>query len=244
MIFDARCSIFVGRIPNNEHRATNIEQRKPNIEKMNNPLKIFIVDDHQIVIDGLDVLIGFESDFEIVGTTSDSSLVIEILQNLEVDVLLTDTNMPNLSGIELCKKVRAIYPSIRVLALSMNTEGETIREMVMAGALGYVLKTTSKQDLITALKTVGEGKKYFAQEALENLLEASTKPQIAEEDELTPREIEIIKLINDDLSNKVIADQLFISERTVETHRRNIYRKTNTQTVVGLLKVARERKIV
>jgi DNA-binding NarL/FixJ family response regulator len=196
------------------------------------------------VIDGLDVLIGFEADFEIVGTSNDPSKVVDILQNLDVDVLLTDTNMPQLSGIELCKLVRQNYPNIKILALSMNTEGETIREMVAAGASGYVLKTTSKQDLITALKTVGEGKKYFAQEALDNLLEASTKPQISEDDELTPRELEIIKLINDDLSNKMIADKLFISERTVETHRRNIYRKTNTQTVVGLLKIARERKIV
>jgi two-component system, NarL family, nitrate/nitrite response regulator NarL len=203
-----------------------------------------MVDDHQIVIDGLDVLIGFEADFEIVGTSNDPSKVIEILQNLDVDVLLTDTNMPQLTGIELCKLVRQNYPSIKILALSMNTEGETIREMVAAGASGYVLKTTSKQDLITALKTVGEGKKYFAQEALQNLLDASAKPQISEEEELTPRELEIIKLIYEDLSNKMIADRLFISERTVETHRRNIYRKTNTQTVVGLLKIARERKIV
>jgi two-component system, NarL family, nitrate/nitrite response regulator NarL len=203
-----------------------------------------MVDDHQIVIDGLDVLIGFEADFEIVGTSNDPSKVIEILQNLDVDVLLTDTNMPQLTGIELCKLVRQNYPSIKILALSMNTEGETIREMVAAGASGYVLKTTSKQDLITALKTVGEGKKYFAQEALQNLLDATTKSQNAEEEELTPRELEIIKLINEDLSNKMIADKLFISERTVETHRRNIYRKTNTQTVVGLLKMARERKIV
>jgi two-component system, NarL family, nitrate/nitrite response regulator NarL len=203
-----------------------------------------MVDDHQIVIDGLDVLIGFEADFEIVGTSNDPSKVIEILQNLDVDVLLTDTNMPQLTGIELCKLVRQNYPSIKILALSMNTEGETIREMVAAGASGYVLKTTSKQDLITALKTVGEGKKYFAQEALQNLLDATTKSQNAEEEELTPRELEIIKLINEDLSNKMIADKLFISERTVETHRRNIYRKTNTQTVVGLLKMARERKIL
>jgi DNA-binding NarL/FixJ family response regulator len=209
-----------------------------------NPLKIFIVDDHQIVIDGLDVLIGFEADFEIVGTANDPSTVVETLQNLAVDVLLTDTNMPQLSGIELCKLVRNNFPDIKILALSMNSEGETIREMVAAGASGYVLKTTSKQDLITALKTVGEGKKYFAQEALENLLNVSTKSQDSEEEELTPREIEIIKLIDEDLSNKMIADQLFISERTVETHRRNIYRKTNTQTVVGLLKFARERKIV
>jgi two-component system, NarL family, nitrate/nitrite response regulator NarL len=211
---------------------------------LNNPLRIFIVDDHQIVIDGLDVLIGFESDFEIVGTSNDPSTVIETLQNFEVDVLLTDTNMPQLSGIELCKLVRKNFPNIKVLALSMNTEGETIREMVAAGSSGYILKTTSKQDLITALKTVGEGKKYFAQEALQNLLDASAKPQVSDEEELTPRELEIIKLIYEDLSNKMIADQLFISERTVETHRRNIYRKTNTQTVVGLLKFARERKIV
>jgi two-component system, NarL family, nitrate/nitrite response regulator NarL len=203
-----------------------------------------MVDDHQIVIDGLDVLIGFEADFEIVGTSNDPSKVIDILHNLDVDVLLTDTNMPQLSGIELCKLVRQNFPHIKILALSMNTEGETIREMVAAGASGYVLKTTSKQDLITALKTVGEGKKYFAQEALQNLLDASAKPQISEEEELTPRELEIIKLIYEDLSNKMIADKLFISERTVETHRRNIYRKTNTQTVVGLLKIARERKIV
>ena len=122
-------------------------------------MNIFIVDDHQIVIDGLEVILGFEPDFEIVGTTSDASKVIEILQNIEVDVLLTDTNMPKLSGVELIKQVRATYPHIRILALSMNTEGESIREMVSAGALGYVLKHSSKQELIQAIKAIAAGKK-------------------------------------------------------------------------------------
>ena len=204
-------------------------------------MNIFIVDDHQIVIDGLEMLLGFEPDFEIVGTTADATKVLELFENLTVDVLLTDTNMPKLSGAELIKQVRANYPHVSILALSMNVEGESIREMVAAGALGYVLKHSSKQELIQAIKNVSEGKKYFSEEALDNLMETMQKPQLSEEEELTPRELEIIQLIAQDLSNKRIADQLFISERTVETHRRNIYRKTNTQTVVGLLNVARQR---
>lgn len=211
---------------------------------MINPIKIFIVDDHQIVIDGLEILIGFEPGFEIVGTSADSSKVIGQLKDLDVDVLLTDTNMPKLSGIELCKQVHKEYPHIKILALSMNSEGESIRAMVVAGAMGYALKDTSKQELLLALKTVAMGKKYFGHNALENLMEAVAKPKPEEDESLTIREIEIIKLISRDLSNKKIADQLFISERTVESHRRNIYRKTNTQTVVGLLTIARDRKII
>lgn len=207
-------------------------------------MNIYIVDDHQIVIDGLEVMLGFESDFEIVGTQSDSSKVIEDLQKLAVDILLTDTNMPKLSGAELTKQVRSQFPRIRILALSMNTEGESIREMVAAGVNGYVLKHSSKQELILAIKTVAEGKKYFVQEAFDSLMSNIQNQKNSDEEELTTRELEIIQLIAQDLSNKRIADQLFISERTVETHRRNIYRKTNTQTVVGLLTVARQRGII
>jgi two-component system, NarL family, nitrate/nitrite response regulator NarL len=207
-------------------------------------MNIYIVDDHQIVIDGLEVMLGFESDFEIVGTQSDSSKVIDDLQKLAVDILLTDTNMPKLSGAELTKQVRSQFPRIRILALSMNTEGESIREMVAAGVNGYVLKHSSKQELILAIKTVAEGKKYFVQEAFDSLMSNIQNQKNSDEEELTTRELEIIQLIAQDLSNKRIADQLFISERTVETHRRNIYRKTNTQTVVGLLTVARQRGII
>jgi two-component system, NarL family, nitrate/nitrite response regulator NarL len=208
------------------------------------PIKIFLVDDHQIVLDGLEAMLCFNSDFEIVGMATNGNILLEYLISNEVDIVLTDTNMPIIDGVELIKKAKKLNPLLKFLALSMNTEGESIRDMVAAGANGYIFKNGSKSQLTEAIHVVHQGKKFFSAEANENLLIAQKKQAEAPEEILTIREIEIIKMLAKGLKTKEIAEQLFISEKTVKTHRQNISYKTNTNNSVSLLLEAQKRGII
>jgi two-component system nitrate/nitrite response regulator NarL len=203
---------------------------------------IFIVDDHQMVIDGLKLIISTIPGFEIIGENTSAVRALDMLAAASPDILLTDVSMPEMSGIEFTRIVKKKYPQIKVLALSMFSESQVVAEMIDAGISGYILKNTGKQELIEALNKVSIGENYFGPDITLQLMKSFKRSQ--EESRLTDREIEIIRMIEQDFGNKQIADMLFISERTVETHRKNILRKTNTQTVVGLLKYAYERKII
>jgi two-component system nitrate/nitrite response regulator NarL len=203
---------------------------------------IFIVDDHQMVIDGLKLIISTIPGFEIIGESTSAVRALDMLAAASPDILLTDVSMPEMSGIEFTRIVKKKYPQIKVLALSMFSESQVVAEMIDAGISGYILKNTGKQELIEALNKVSIGENYFGPDITLQLMKSFKRSQ--EESRLTDREIEIIRMIEQDFGNKQIADMLFISERTVETHRKNILRKTNTQTVVGLLKYAYERKII
>lgn len=204
---------------------------------------IFIVDDHQMVIDGLRLIIDTIEGFEIVGESTSALHALDVLATVNADILLTDVSMPEMSGIELTRLVKKKYPHIKIIALSMFSESQVVAEMIDAGISGYILKNTGKQELIEALNKVASGQNYFGQDITLQLMKSFKRNQ-DETSRLTDREIEIIRMIEQDFGNKQIADMLFISERTVETHRKNILRKTNTQTVVGLLKYAYERKII
>lgn len=204
---------------------------------------IFIVDDHQMVIDGLRLIIDTIEGFDIVGESTSALNALDELATVNADILLTDVSMPEMSGIELTRLVKKKHPHIKIIALSMFSESQVVAEMIDAGISGYILKNTGKQELIEALNKVASGQNYFGQDITLQLMKSFKRNQ-DETSRLTDREIEIIRMIEQDFGNKQIADMLFISERTVETHRKNILRKTNTQTVVGLLKYAYERKII
>jgi len=204
---------------------------------------IFIVDDHQMVIDGLRLIIDTIDGFDIIGESTSALQALDVLATVNTDILLTDVSMPEMSGIELTRLVKKKHPHIKVIALSMFSESQVVAEMIDAGISGYILKNTGKQELIEALNKVASGQNYFGQDITLQLMKSFKRNQ-DESSRLTDREIEIIRMIEQDFGNKQIADMLFISERTVETHRKNILRKTNTQTVVGLLKYAYERKII
>jgi two-component system nitrate/nitrite response regulator NarL len=209
---------------------------------MANTYKIFIVDDHQMVIDGLSLLINSIPGFEIAGVSNDPEKALTLLKETSVDILLTDVSMPVMSGVELTRYIRNQYPHIKVLALSMFGDSMVVSEMIDAGASGFILKNTGTQELEEALKKIAGGGNYFTADITKQLVKAYKDNQ--EGNHLTDREIEIIRMIEREYSNKQIAHLLFISERTIETHRKNIFRKTNTQTVVGLLKYAYARKII
>lgn len=206
------------------------------------PQRIFIVDDHQMVIDGINLMLEGKSDFTVVGESTQPLMVLQLLENTPADILITDVGMPDMSGVELSRAVKNKYPPIKILALSMFGDSQIIAEMIDAGISGYILKNAGKKELIEALTKIAEGQNYFGQEITLQLMKSFKRNQ--EEAKLTDREIEIIRMIEKDMTTRDIADTLFISERTVETHRKNILHKTNTQTVVGLLKYAYERKII
>lgn len=208
-------------------------------------ISLALVDDHQIVIDGLMSLLKGHDKFEFAFATTDSEEVIGKIAKSSVDILLTDVMMPKLPGNKLAKQVREKFPSVKILALSMSGQGDLVNEMIEdADISGYVLKNIGKQELVKALEKIAGGGIYFSEEVIDELQRSSERKKQKEEAHLTAREIEIIRLIENEYNNKQIAEELFISERTVETHRKNIFRKTNTNSVIGLVKYAYEHKLI
>lgn len=202
-------------------------------------INVAIVDDHQIVIDGITSLLDGHANIQIAITNTNASEMLHQLSEQNIDILLTDIMMPIMNGQELAKKVKQEFPQIKILALSMSGQGHTVNQMINdADIAGYVLKNIGKQELIHAIEKIASGGIYFSEEVLNELEHFSNMKKENVETNLTTREIEIIKLIEKECSNKDIASQLFISERTVETHRKNIFRKTKTNSVIGLIKYA------
>jgi two-component system, NarL family, nitrate/nitrite response regulator NarL len=208
-------------------------------------ITLALVDDHQIVIDGLTSLLKGNDKFNFAFATTNSSEVVELIAETPVDILLTDVMMPKLPGNQLAKQVRDKYPNVKILALSMSGQGDLVDEMINdADISGYVLKNIGKQELVRAIEKIAAGGIYFSEEVIDELQRTSKRRKEKEEAHLTDREIEVIRLIEKEYNNKEIAGELFISERTVETHRKNIFRKTTTNSVIGLVKYAYEHKLI
>lgn len=208
-------------------------------------ITLAFVDDHQIVIDGLMALLKGEHRYEFAFATTQPKEAIEKLTTCHVDVLLTDVMMPDMPGNILAKEVHKQFPGTKILALSMSGQGDIVNEMINdADISGYILKNVGKKELVTAIEKIAGGGIYFSDDVLEELKKTTERKKANEEAHLTAREIEIIRLIEEEYSNKQIAEKLFISERTVETHRKNIFRKTGTNTVIGLVKYAYEHRLI
>ncbi len=211
----------------------------------NKKISLGIVDDHQIVIDGLKSLLHGHDGFEVVIECTQPLEMIKLIEDTPIDILMTDVMMPGLNGAELSKLVHQKFPEIKILALSMSGQGDLVNQMIDdADISGYVLKNIGKQELVKALEKISAGGIYFSEEVLHEMNRASDMKKENVEAHLTAREVEIIQLIEKELSNKQIAERLFLSERTIETHRKNIFRKTNTSSVIGLVKYAYEHKLI
>jgi two-component system nitrate/nitrite response regulator NarL len=211
-------------------------------------IHLLIVDDHQMLIDGIKALLTDQSQFHIAAEATRGSEALSLLEKHPIDIVVTDINMPEMSGVELVKEIKAKNADIKILALSMFGEKQTIKDMIDAGVSGYILKNTGKKELVDALSKIASGGIFFSDDVTTEMMRAMTEPLAAEplitQVNLTQREREILKLITKEYSNVRIADELFISERTVETHRKNIFRKTNTKSIVGLIKYAYENKLI
>ena len=211
----------------------------------NKKIRLAIVDDHQIVIDGLKSLLQGHNQFEVAIECTKPLEMIALIEKKSIDILLTDVMMPGLNGAELSKEVHQKFPEIKILALSMSGQGELVNQMIDdADISGYVLKNIGKKELITALEKISTGGIYFSEEVIHEMIRANEMKKENTEAHLTTREVEIVQLIEKELSNKQIAEKLFLSERTIETHRKNIFRKTNTSSVIGLVKYAYEHKLI
>ncbi|MBA3663271.1 MAG: response regulator transcription factor [Bacteroidetes bacterium] len=214
---------------------------------LKNKLSIYIVDDHQIMIDGIKALLLSDDRFYVSGQNTSPLKALEEIEKNRPDILITDINMKELSGIELAKKIRRLFPDLKILALSMHDDRATISDMLEVGINGYVLKNTGMEELKSALLRISNGQLFFSEDVTAEMMKAISEPRNPLQKQnvsLTPREIEIVKLISMELNNAGIGEKLFISERTVETHRKNIFRKTNTKSVAGLIKLAIEQHII
>lgn len=208
-------------------------------------IRIIILDDHQIVIDGLKLLLKDQLNIEVVAEFTNGLKLLDELNTIEVDLIITDVMMPIIDGFEVAMKVKQQSPEIRILALSMNGDGPILDKLIHEAKVeGYLLKTADKNELLKAIEIVAGGETYFAQEIIDEMHSYSKIKKQNQEINLTARELEIIQCIAQDLSNKQIADKLFISERTVETHRKNIFRKVDIHSVVGLIDFAKKQKLI
>lgn len=204
--------------------------------------KVFLVDDHVILLDGLRSVLSNHEGYEVVGVACDGEEALDFLEKNEVDILITDYSLPKLDGLGLVRAVKKIKPDLKVIVLSMHNESHLVREILKEGVLSYLLKNDSTNELILALDHVVKGKVYLSNEINTMLIESL---KFQDETRLfSDREREILKLIANEYSSKQIAEKLFISERTVETHRRNMMKKAGTNTTIGLMKFGYENNLV
>lgn len=209
---------------------------------------ILVVDDHQIIRDGIRFYFEEDKEFVIEDEAENGLKALELLKEKKYDVVLTDINMPEMDGVELMKSIKENYSDQKVLVLSMFNEAAYINKMIANGANGYVLKKSNKAELVKALKTVLSGQDHYSEEVYKtivgNIAGRKPKERLSLETDLSNREKEVLVLIAGEYTNQEIADKLFISIRTVETHKRNLLEKTGCKNIAGLVMYAVERNLV
>jgi DNA-binding NarL/FixJ family response regulator len=215
-------------------------------------MKILIADDHEFILDSLEILLSSIQDCEVVGIyTSGNALLKGLELHDDIDLVMSDYNMPEMNGIELTYQIRQRFPNVKVLLLTVSEDVGTIQEAFQAGVSGYVMKKAGKAELEKALQTIVSGQKYYSESVVFELLNRnksmadvvgnSVKSELAI---LSEREIEIIKLISQELSTNEIAEKLFLSPATVETHRHNILKKLRLKNSIGLVKFAMKNGLI
>jgi DNA-binding NarL/FixJ family response regulator len=204
-------------------------------------ITIAFADDHLIVIKGLQNILASIPDIEIVGTYQNGIELLEGLAQTQPDVLLLDIQMPGMTGIELSAVIQKKYSSVKVIALTNVDIPVQVKKMLQQGAMGYLLKDASPEIIIEAIRTVHAGEQYIQASISKRLVSNMISP---EKKQLTKREKEVLKLITEELTNQQIADQLFLSLRTVENHRNNLLQKLDVKNTAGLVKVAIQEGLV
>ena len=212
------------------------------------PVRLLIVDDHQIVLDSLRMLFDTIENISVLMTFTDSRNVLAYLENHNVDIVISDLHMPHLSGIDLTLVLRARFPSLKILLLTMAEDAIHIREAIKAGINGYILKKSGREELEKAIHTLMTGRKYYSEAVIEELSFSATDDLNDSQPNtilhLTSREIEVIKLIANEFSSNEIAKVLCISMPTVESHRRNLMQKLNVKSIAGVVKYAMRHGLV
>lgn len=205
--------------------------------------RILVCDDHQLVLDGLKSLINGQDDINVVSTANSGREAIRQLEILKVDIILMDIDMPEMNGIEATKILKKDYPEIKIIILTMHDEKSIIQLLMDIGADGYILKNATQEELLQGIRQVKQGKKHFSPDVTIALLR-NDKESSSVSPDLTERELEILKLIAEGFSNKEIGDKLFISHRTVDTHRTNLMKKLEINNIAGLIRYAIKHSLV
>ena len=215
--------------------------------------RLLLADDHTILRDGIRALLSAEPDLEVVGEASNGAEVLALLETTPVDVVLMDVQMPVLDGFATMPELRLRFPEVRVLVLTMLDHENYVARMLEAGALGYVLKNAAISEITHAIRTVAAGNPFLCTEIGLNMLYKAVAQRTGTEEvaaeghsgaDLTARELEVLKLIAEGLTNGEIADKLFTSKRTIETHRQNIIAKTQAKNTAALIKLAVGRGLI
>ncbi|MBS1663810.1 MAG: response regulator transcription factor [Bacteroidetes bacterium] len=203
-------------------------------------IKVFIIDDHYMVIEGIRSLLQNETAIEWTGHATTIASCMASLRINQPDVILMDINLPDGSGIDLCKEVKELYPSIFIIGLSTFNQQSFIRKIMDNGASGYLLKNATRDELMEAINTVIKGKLFLSDEASSTL----RRDQTPDAPVLTRREKEVLELIAEGLTNQEIATRLFVSSTTVDTHRKNLLLKLNARNTAELIKIAVVKKLI
>jgi len=212
-------------------------------------IRIFIADDHVMFAEGVESLLVGEPDFSLIGKATTAADTLRRVTADPPDVLLLDINLPDQSGLEVCKQLRGDFPDLKILVLSMLSEESYISAMLGLGAQGYVLKNTGKAELCHAIRIIFEGKTYFSKEVTDVVMRGlmhhrAGEPAAKEPPKISRREREVLQLIMDEHTTPEIASQLFLSEKTVESHRAALLAKLGARNTAGLVKTALQWKIL
>ncbi len=206
-------------------------------------IRVFIVDDHPMVIEGIHSLLQHEKGIEWARQAMNANSCLGYFVNNTADVILMDISMPGMDGVELCAVMKEKYPGIMILGLSTFNQGLYIKKMMENGASGYILKNSSKEELLAAIEVVNKGDIYFSGEAGEALT-AYNKTARTALPEISPREKEILGLIAEGYTNPQIAEKIFLSTFTVDSHRKNLLAKLQVKNTASLIKLAVENKLI
>ena len=214
------------------------------MENKNTNISLIVVDDHNLVLDGVKLMLNNVEGIECKSAFTNARDALAYLEKEKIDIIISDIEMPELSGIEFCKQAKLSFPTVRLIALTMLVQHSVIQNMIEAGADGFLIKNSGADELVFAIKEVYEGRNYYSKEVLEKiksgLVREGTSRKIPK---LSKREKDIVRLIMDQKSTNEIAEQLFISPGTVETHRRNIMNKLGTKNAAGLVRFVIENRL-
>ena len=220
------------------------------MKKLNKEINVLIVDDHRLIIEGLHSLLSEEPGIRLIDGVNSGNAALEIIRSKPIDVVLADINMPEMSGIELTRKIRKNFPSTKVIALTMHNDNTLIAQMIEAGASGYLLKSTNISELCDAIFSVARGQNYLSSEVqlliMKGIIQNKSFSGYLSDGTIrfSTRETEILKLIVNKLTQEEIAGKLFMGKRTVETHLKNIFIKTRTKSLSELTKFARDKNLI
>lgn len=204
------------------------------------PIRLLIADDHQLFLDGVVSLLKDEPGIVIKATAEDGLQAIELVERNEFDVCLLDISMPRMDGITAARRIRERRPALKILILTTYNDRQIIEEMIRIGVSGYLLKNSTRSELIEGIQRVARGENHFIHVPENGMVQRYTSPSKTKKNQviLTHREEEILKLLAKEYTNERIAEKLKISFRTVETHRKNMMQKTNAHNLAGLLTYA------